>query len=136
MTTHYYLLHFVPDLATGTRFTIGAVVRSGELLRWVEAPQLPPSDYLSPKLQHILKLALEELPEEPEGGLPRQPFPEDAVNSKPGRWPPRLSNLGNHFHVEAPQPLPAQLGDPLAWLRDSRLPQQPSSPRQREAKAS
>ncbi len=123
MTATYHLLHFVPDLTTGTRFTLGAVVGQEGSWSWVEAPQLPPQGYLAARKQALLTLGLERLRREPEAGLPRFAFP---VETDPRSPPiPRLSHLGNHFHAAAPQSLPNQEPDPMAWVRDNCLPQRP-----------
>jgi hypothetical protein len=127
MTTTYHLLHFVPDLTTGTRFTLGAVLGQGGDWRWVEAPQLPPSSYLAVRKQALLKLGLERLRREPEAGLPRFAFPERYDPRSPPT--PRLSHLGNHFHVAPPRPLPDETTDPAAWVRDNCLPQIPVLPK-------
>ena len=119
----YYLLHFVPDLLTGTKLTIGAIVESdGGGWDWVEAPLLPPEDFLRPNSHALLTLVLQHISSVPEDGLPEHPFPADAASQRPGTWPARMSNLGNHFHVDAPQRTPARAEDPVAWVREHCLP--------------
>lgn len=125
MTATYHLLHFVPDLTTGTRFTLGAVVTQEGRSCWVEAPQLPPMSYLTTQKQVLLTLGLERLRREPAAGLPRAAFPEEIDPRAP--LLPRLSHLGNHFHSASPQPLPSQEIDPIAWVRNNCLPQRPAS---------
>jgi hypothetical protein len=43
----YHIVFYVPDLLTGTRFTLGATVETAEGYRWIEAELLPPASYLS-----------------------------------------------------------------------------------------
>jgi len=126
MSATYYLLHFVPDLEHGTRFTIGAVLDQGGALTWAQALHQPPADYLRPGSRALLELVLPHLPDDPRGGLPVTPFPLEASTQRPGTWPPRLSNLGNHFRVEAPRPIPEwAMDDPVSWLRERCLPRPP-----------
>jgi hypothetical protein len=116
----YHLLHFIPDLTTGTRFTLGAVVAEGGAWRWVEAGLLPPTSHLSPKKQAVLELGLQRLRREPTAGLPQDDFPEDFDLRRPPL--PRLSHLGNHFHTDIPQVLPEEISEPARWIQQNRLP--------------
>lgn len=123
MTSSYHLLHFLPDLTTGTRFTVGAVVQVGESWAWVEAPLLPPSAYLGSKKQALLELALARLRRSPQAGLPQVAFPAEIDPRNPPT--PRLSHLGNHFRASPPFDLPEQEADPETWVRQSSLPRPP-----------
>jgi hypothetical protein len=116
----YHLLHFVPDLLMGTRFTIGAAVQIDDRWVWVEAPRLPPAEYLGPRKQLLLEMALDRLRREPGAARPEFAFPEDFDPRAPPA--PRMSLLGNHFHASIPQPLPAEEPDPVRWARANCLP--------------
>lgn len=122
MTGYYHRLLYVPDLCWSTRFDVGAVVVDGKDLIWVPAQLTPPLEFCSTRGAWLLDHVLRTLPQHPSGALPYEPFPEDAIERRPGSYPPRLSNLGNHFHTEQPRPLPPWSGDPVAWLQEHCLP--------------
>ena len=134
MTQTYHRLIFIPTLGMGSQFTVGAVVQTEDGLSWVEAPLLPPASYLHPKSRLLLETMLADLAEDPEAGMPRNPFPPEALEERPGTRRPRISHLGNHFRTEPPRRLPEHVADPVAWVRERTLPQSPEASGRRQEK--
>lgn len=111
MKTSYRLVHFVPDPLLEARFTLGAIITDGRVVRAVKAARLPGPECLGRRKAHIVARMLQaEL---------------DSIRS-PTELPP---SFGPYASLGEAHEIPAGVVDAAAWVErvvlDGHRDQQP-----------
>ena len=114
MAATYTILYLVPSFLHESRFAIGALIRQGKRLSFVDAPRLPGTECLGgTKEALLLDLVLDRAP---------------ALTSTVERDAKSL--LGQHIALGPEREVPATVPEPSEWVRTVILPQRAGVARQ------